>query len=435
MGRAAYADAGIRHTIRMKKRWIVGLWAALLLYGFAWGLSFAVMPVMSAAKGLSSPYVAAAEAEAASQDGALSASMEAVPIVLTIEGRRYVQRVTVSLAARLFAMRHGGWDGCFAWLSDRGVSMRDILNRAAYPLGDGLTNALSRLETPPKAAEVVLTETEPVVTPHRDGYLFPPREVLAAVAACLDGREAKPLVLRYARAAVTTEQLQPTVALIATFSTPYADSPNRVHNLRLACRSLNAVIVPAGAEFSFNRTVGARTEERGYRAAKIISDGAFVEGVGGGVCQVSTTLYNAAMLAGLRQVEVRPHSLAVSYVAPSRDAMVSAWSDMRFANDRATPVYLYASAYQGKVIVRIFGVKEAAVSLSATCRTIAPHRDVDSVGNVIEDTEGYRLVRAGKDAVESTLTRKIGRSSELLRRNTYPAEDAVWQKIEMQPAE
>ena len=374
--------------------------------------------------------VAAAEEVRLPSFSPFTADGERSTVALVIEGRRYVEEVQVSLPARLYAARHGGWSACFAGLYERGVPMFEILNWAAYPLGDGLSETLKRFEKPPVSARVVLDATRPRVTRHADGYVFPPAEVLAAVAACLEGDIPRPLALRFAPASVTTQELLPSVAPIATFSTPYADVPNRVHNLRLACRLLNATVIEAGAEFSFNAQVGPRTQERGFRPAKIISDGAFVEGIGGGVCQVSTTLYNAAMAAGLRQVEVRRHSLAVHYVAPARDAMVSDWSDLRFTNDTDYPVYLYAGAYDGKVIVRLYGVERGRIKLCSSSRTVSSHRDVDEQGNVLSDTSGYRLLHAGQDSVEGILTRTMGGETQLLRRHTYPAVDAVWQKIE-----
>ena len=132
---------------------------------------------------------------------------------------------------------------------------------------------------------------------------------------------------------------QPEIVPIAKFSTYYGDSSeNRKHNVALAAKAIDGFVLPPEEEFSFNDTVGARTEERGYRTAYIISEGNFVEGVGGGVCQVSGTLYNCALLADLAVTCVHPHSLPVSYVAPSFDAMVSSASDLRFANTLSAPV-------------------------------------------------------------------------------------------------
>lgn len=106
--------------------------------------------------------------------------------------------------------------------------------------------------------------------------------------------------------------------------------------------------------FSFNAAVGKRTAERGFSTAKIIEDGEFVEGVGGGVCQVSTTLYNAALLSGCKIREYHPHSLPVSYVPPSRDAMVSGeYCDLKFS--RPAEFYIRAQTGENSVTFTFYG--------------------------------------------------------------------------------
>lgn len=150
----------------------------------------------------------------------------------------------------------------------------------------------------------------------------------------------------------------PEITLIAKFSTYYGDSAEgRKHNIALAARAIDGAVLLPEEEFSFNDTVGARTKERGYRTAYIISDGVFVEGVGGGVCQVSGTLYNCALLADLYITCVRPHSLPVSYVAPSFDAMVSSQSDLRFANTLSAPVTIKMTADGKYLRAEMYGVR------------------------------------------------------------------------------
>ena len=145
--------------------------------------------------------------------------------------------------------------------------------------------------------------------------------------------------------------------LRAEFSTEYKTSTNeRAHNISLAVSKINGAFLDVGQEFSFNKTVGKRTEQNGFKRAKIILNGIFVDGVGGGVCQVSTTLYNAVLRANLPVTEYHPHSLAVSYVDPSFDAMVnSGTADMRFVNDTAMPILIKATATNRQVKFSIYG--------------------------------------------------------------------------------
>jgi len=130
---------------------------------------------------------------------------------------------------------------------------------------------------------------------------------------------------------------------------------SRTENLKLAAEALDNVAVAPGQIFSFNDTVGPRTPERGYREAIIFVNKQEVEGYGGGVCQVSTTLYNAVLAAGLEVVERHRHSLPVTYVPKGRDATVNfGTADFRFKNNTEKTVILHASVVKNKLSVEIF---------------------------------------------------------------------------------
>ena len=123
---------------------------------------------------------------------------------------------------------------------------------------------------------------------------------------------------------ITENDNKKLTTLRGEFSTSYENSiSSRKHNVFLATKSINGIIVNPSETFSFNKIVGERSEKNGYQNAKIILNGEYVDGIGGGVCQVSTTLYNALLLSNLKITEKHAHSLQVSYVAPSFDAMVS----------------------------------------------------------------------------------------------------------------
>lgn len=218
----------------------------------------------------------------------------------------------------------------------------------------------------------------------------------------------------------------------ATFYTTYTSSTEeRKHNIKLACKSLNGTLVDVGGEFSFNRTVGARTEKRGYKTAKIISQGKFVDGVGGGVCQVSSTLYNAVLLAGLTVTEYHPHSLSVGYVAPSFDAMVNSnTADLRFKNNTDNPVIVYATADGDRLTIKIEGepMHEKYVRQSTVVGYIPapePETVLDEKGEYPELYEGESMVLSyGKDGLKSEgylVVMKDGKpvSQKKIRSDTY----------------
>lgn len=147
--------------------------------------------------------------------------------------------------------------------------------------------------------------------------------------------------------------------LMSDFSTNIStSSTDRKHNIKNALNSLNKIVIPPGEIFSFNKIVGRRTEENGYRQAKIIVNNEFVEGIGGGVCQVSSTLYNAALLAGLEIVEANKHSKQVSYVKYGFDAMVNfGSSDLKFKNNTNQKITIITNFSNNSIRIRLFGEK------------------------------------------------------------------------------
>lgn len=147
---------------------------------------------------------------------------------------------------------------------------------------------------------------------------------------------------------------------LSTFSTWFSSAKvNRTKNIKLAVKELDLFLLAPGEVFSFNDVVGPRTKERGYDEADIIQNYSVVPGVGGGVCQVSSTLYNAVLLADLEVVERYPHSIIISYVQPGLDATVVYGSrDFKFRNNSEGHLLIKAGVDQGTVICKIFGQPE-----------------------------------------------------------------------------
>ncbi|WP_083208782.1 VanW family protein [Brevibacillus laterosporus] len=134
---------------------------------------------------------------------------------------------------------------------------------------------------------------------------------------------------------------------------------NRASNIALSSKSIDNVVLFPGETFSFNQTVGERTTKRGYLPAPVIVRGELSEGIGGGICQVSSTLYNAVDKSGLKIIQRYAHSRNVAYVPPGRDATVSWYGpDFRFQNRYAYPILIRARAFNGMVAVRIFSFSD-----------------------------------------------------------------------------
>lgn len=126
---------------------------------------------------------------------------------------------------------------------------------------------------------------------------------------------------------------------------------NRITNLKLACQAINGYRLDPGEEFSFNAVVGQRTTEKGYQVAGVYSSGAAAQGVGGGICQVASTLFNAAVMADMEITQRKPHSLPVHYLDKGKDAAID-WPnvDLKFVNNGTTPVYIVARVTSDKQV-------------------------------------------------------------------------------------
>lgn len=156
---------------------------------------------------------------------------------------------------------------------------------------------------------------------------------------------------------IDKELLIQNIQLRSSFTTSYATSKaDRKSNVKKALASFNGMIVEPGETVSFNKTTGPRTVENGYKKANIIVNGVYVSGAGGGVCQASTTLYNALLLADVDVLQANHHSLPASYVPLSFDAMVSeGYSDLVFKNTLESPIYIKAYGDETDIHVEIYG--------------------------------------------------------------------------------
>lgn len=130
---------------------------------------------------------------------------------------------------------------------------------------------------------------------------------------------------------------------------------SRTNNIRKSAEAINNYVLFPGETFSFNKIVGQRTKERGYQPAPIIVRGELSEGIGGGICQVSSTLFNAVDRAGLRIVERYSHSKHVTYVPPGRDATVSWYGpDFVFSNNYNQPILIRSKVRGGSIVIFLY---------------------------------------------------------------------------------
>ncbi len=187
---------------------------------------------------------------------------------------------------------------------------------------------------------------------------------------------------------------------LGTFATAYVNNANRTNNLKLASNKINGKVIMPGETFSYNSIVGERTISAGYKEAPIYVNGRVEDGLGGGICQVTTTLYNAVLFANLEIVERSNHMFLTSYAGGGRDATVAYGSiDFKFKNNRDYPIRVVSSVGNGYCTISIYGL----------------HTDNDYEVKITTQKVGARTYKAYKNLY------KNGElvSTELLSTDTY----------------
>ena len=239
---------------------------------------------------------------------------------------------------------------------------------SVYPSENGMDFAIS------------LEEATQMLEEEKEEYTIPLKILYPKVTTNMIGTEAFP-------------------DLLSSFSTNYnARDTDRTTNLKLATNKINGTVLMPGETFSYNQVVGARTIAAGYKEAPIYVQGQVVDGLGGGICQITSTLYNAVLYANLEIVERSNHQFVPSYVTASRDATVVYGSiDFKFKNNRNYPIKLICSVANGVASFQIFGLKtdneyEVVISSYETGRT----------SNAIY-SEAYKILKQNGQVVDKQL--------------------------------
>ena len=230
------------------------------------------------------------------------------------------------------------------------------------------------------------------------------------------------------------------INLRADFSTDISSSStDRKHNIKNAMKALNFVEIFPNQVFSFNKIVGRRTEQNGYRNAKIIVNNEFVDGVGGGVCQVSSTLYNAALLAGLEILEANKHSKQVAYVKYGFDAMVNfGSSDLKIKNNTQQKIIIITNTSSSVARIRLFGeslngvnykLKNEIFNVEEPAEEIMQDVEKKHTDKVVYNDEWFYLKKQSKGMEIKSFREKYVNgelvSSELLRHDKFKVQNGV----------
>ena len=235
-----------------------------------------------------------------------------------------------------------------------------------------------RIEKPPADATFRVNGSTVRVVPDRPGeQLDAVRAADAVLAAALRRLPARrvaelPVVTAPAKLTTAAARAMGVVGLVSSYTTDYGGVPNRIHNVQLVARLIDNKLIAPGAEFSFNKTTGERTAAKGFLVAPVIVNGELTTGLGGGVCQVSTTVFNAAFEAGVKITDRTNHALYISHYPQGRDATVNYPDvDLRFVNDTGHWLLLRTFVGSSSLTVSLYGTPTGRKVQSTTTPLIA----------------------------------------------------------------
>jgi vancomycin resistance protein YoaR len=275
----------------------------------------------------------------------------------------------------------------------------------------------------PVNAKYKYQDGQVLIVDEKSGYELDVKGLYKKVSESIkENKEVFSLGLKEVEAEITAEDLksQGIKEKITSFTTKFtASNKPRSKNISLAGKFIDGTIVAPGETFSFNETVGERTKARGFQVAGVYVNGKVDEGIGGGICQVSTTLYNAVLLADLEIAERRNHSLTVPYVPLSRDAAVS-WGtqDFKFKNNTEHYIYIHTKLTNDTITFDLFSTKgNKTVELISTTleRNEAPVKYIED--SKLEEGKEV-VVDKGHDGYKSKLVKKVYVDGKLIEAKT-----------------
>ncbi|SHJ55996.1 G5 domain-containing protein [Anaerobranca californiensis DSM 14826] len=272
-----------------------------------------------------------------------------------------------------------------------------------FTLSKSILNYIDKIrseeEIPPKNAEFFITSDKKVnILPHREGKTINIEETIEEIyQAISEGKYKSKISYKTLVPQITTVQLENLKVIDHLFSvqTYYGDSSeNRLHNIKLAAGNIKNILLLPGEEFSFNKLVGPADETGGYKEATIIVDGQFVPGIGGGICQVSSTIYVGALKANLEILQRHNHGRPVSYLPKGLDATISyPYLDLRFKNNTEYGIIINTLTTSTHLIVDFYSYKPLFPDIEfETVEEIIPYQ--------IEKIEKLNIKRGEKKIIQ-----------------------------------
>lgn len=287
---------------------------------------------------------------------------------------------------------------------------------------------------PPVDANLSVVNDEMIITKEQPGFSVDNNQTKELIINSLNSGEVIQVPVNERVPEITSEYFSVIKGDIGSFSTNYSTSiQNRKENIKLAARLIDGTVIMPGQQISFNEEIGEISAATGFLPATVILEGEYDTGTGGGICQVSTTLYNAAVKADLQVDERRNHSRPVNYVPLGLDAAVaSGLLDLKITNSFDFPVYIKAKADDNDITFSIVGdtdkknydielVSERSQVLGSNTKT--QYTSSISEGNREVVQSGYTGYRYSSYKIKSQNGEVISREPYLA--STYPARDTI----------
>lgn len=287
----------------------------------------------------------------------------------------------------------------------------------------------------PVDANISISNDNIDITDDVTGVKLVKDELIDLIVENIETLENVEIPVEFTEANITADYLGQINGVIGSYTTSFAgSSEGRKFNIKHSTEPFDNMIIMPGEEISFNDTTGPRSTSNGYRQAPVIVNGQLQPGVGGGVCQTSTTLYNTLLLADVTVTQRSPHSIAQAYVPKGQDgAVADGYLDLKFKNDYEFPIYIKSHVSGNNVEFLVYGdttVKDYTIRIEPELVATVPYETIEEVDNSL--APGSReLVQEGRTGYRVRTYRSIIKDEAVIEREEisfdyYPKRDFIY---------
>ncbi len=309
---------------------------------------------------------------------------------------------TTKLSEQKFA-RHGSLDEKIAEvekLVDSGLSLKDSFNIVCPKISNDILKIYNSVNCTPKNATIKFNTNlrKFNFTEDKVGYEISEDDCYNLIFNAYKSKKTEiKLTPKVLEPTYRLNELKKCVSVRGSFETNFSSSTaDRKHNIKLALKNFNGLTLMPGETISFNNITGPRTEQTGYKTAKVILNGVYTDGTGGGVCQASTTLYNACLVSDVEVLSSAPHTLPASYVKPGFDAMVAYGSSDLVIKNTTDGAITFETIFNNSTFkIKVYGLSLQGTKVELTSEVIEEYEPLSptTVSAIEKGVEQNTLIR------------------------------------------